>query len=298
MLNFRPICAEDYDVAAPIMKSMNFGSTESSFVDLYIWSDMYNTQICIEDGTVFFRAGNGEGTRFLFPYGGDLKTALTKIRETAKESGVPCAFFAITGRMRDMINEVFPDEFSFSETRDYFDYIYNSSDLISLSGKKYHQKRNHVNKFLKLFGERYVYEEIGKENISEVLAFQEKWLNTALDGERDKALKKETDGIVRVLSDMSRFDIKGGIIRVDGEVAAYSLGTQIADDTFVVMAEKGDYNFDGIYQIMNKLFAERNCKDIKYINREDDTGSEGLRHAKLSYYPTLLLKKYDAIWKK
>ncbi len=298
MLDFKPICAEDYDIAAPIMKSMGFGSTESSFVDLYMWGDMYNTQICIDDGTVFFRAGGGEETHFLFPFGGNLKTALLKIREYAENEHIPCAFFAITGRMRDMINDAFPDEFFFSEKRDSFDYIYNSDDLIELRGKKYHQKRNHVNKFLKLYGERYVYEDISADNIKEVSAFQEKWLESALDGERDRVLKKENIGIMRALDNMSRFDIKGGLLRIDGEVAAYSLGTQISNDTIVVMTEKGNYKFDGIYQVMNKQFCEHNCKGIRYINREDDAGSEGLRHAKLSYYPELLLKKYEAIWKK
>lgn len=297
MLQFTPICAGDYNAAAPIMKASGFGSTESSFVDVYMWGGSYNTQICIEDGTVFLRADSSSERYFLFPFGGDTGPALMKIRETAEKEGISPVFNAVTGRMRDRMEAAFPGEFEFSETRDYFDYIYSSKDLTELKGNKFHQKRNHFNKFIKAYADRYVYEDIADRNIDEVRAFQEKWLKSACDGKRDDILNRENDAINRVLDDMFSLDVRGGLIRIDGAVCAYSLGTKISDDTFVVMTEKGDYGFKGIYQAINKLFCERNCSGVLYVNREDDAGSEGLRHAKLSYNPELLLKKYRAVWK-
>ncbi len=297
MLQFKPICAEDYKNAAPIMKASGFGSTESSFVDVYMWGSSYNTQICVKDDTVFLRAGNSSESFFLFPLGGDTKSALVKIRETSEQEGISPVFNAVTERMRLLMEATFPGEFEFSETRDYFDYIYSSRDLIELKGQKFHQKRNHFNKFIKAYTGRYSYEDIDSSNIDEVREFQKKWIKTAYDGERDDALNQEAVAINRVLDNMFSLDVSGGLIRIDGAVCAYSLGTKISDDTFVVMTEKGDYAFKGIYQAINKLFCERNCSDIAYVNREDDAGSEGLRHAKLSYNPELLLKKYRAVWK-
>jgi hypothetical protein len=65
-------------------------------------------------------------------------------------------------------------------------------------------------------------------------------------------------------------------------------------ETFCVHFEKADKDFPTAYAAVNKLFAELLVNEYKYINREDDSGVEGLRKAKTSYQPEALVKKYYA----
>ncbi len=86
----------------------------------------------------------------------------------------------------------------------------------------------------------------------------------------------------------------GGILRVNGEIIAYSLGERMTDEVYVIHVEKAYAQINGAYAMINNQFAKHFCEGFKYINREDDMGLEGLRKAKLSYHPSLILSKYRA----
>jgi len=43
--------------------------------------------------------------------------------------------------------------------------------------------------------------------------------------------------------------------------------------------------------MINQQFVQHECQEYQYVNREEDTGAEGLRKAKLSYRPVFLVEK-------
>ena len=83
----------------------------------------------------------------------------------------------------------------------------------------------------------------------------------------------------------------GAAFGVDGEVIAFSLGEKLNPDTFVVHIEKAFADIQGAYPMINQQFVANEAQEFAYINREEDTGSEGLRKAKLSYRPIFLVNK-------
>lgn len=86
-------------------------------------------------------------------------------------------------------------------------------------------------------------------------------------------------------------ELKGGALRVDGEIVAFTIGEELCEDTFVVHIEKAYADVQGAYPMINQQFVEHECTAYQYVNREEDTGAEGLRKAKLSYRPAFLEEK-------
>ncbi|MEG2378237.1 MAG: phosphatidylglycerol lysyltransferase domain-containing protein, partial [Clostridia bacterium] len=164
------------------------------------------------------------------PYGaGKFCAAISAIREDAERMGNTPCMVAVTDAMRDKLEICHHGEFSYTETRDTFDYIYSTEDLITLAGRKFSQKRNHINKFLSLYDGRYGYEDITAENLPEVAEFQARWVKENSTDENAAGLAHEMVAINRAFEHFFEIGLIGGIVRVDGDIAAYSLGTPLGD---------------------------------------------------------------------
>lgn len=85
--------------------------------------------------------------------------------------------------------------------------------------------------------------------------------------------------------------MRGGLLRVNGDVVAFTMGEPVCDDTLVVHIEKAFPDISGAYAVINQQFAIHEGAGFLYLNREDDVGEEGLRKAKLSYHPAFLVEK-------
>lgn len=169
------------------------------------------------------------------------------------------------------------------------DYVYESEKLISLSGKKLHGKRNHINNFIKAYPD-YQYERINGENREECIELAQNWRKeNGCDSDPEK--NEEFCVTLRALKELEDLNLTGGLIRADGRVVAFSIGEKLCNDTFVVHIEKAYADIQGAYPIINQQFVLHEAADYRYINREEDTGAEGLRKAKLSYYPVFLQEK-------
>lgn len=184
-----------------------------------------------------------------------------------------------------VLKSLYPDVSAVAD-RDGFDYVYNSSDLAELKGKRYHSKRNHLNRF---YENDWSFEPITAHNIPECRDVLAKWLES---GEPDEEKSVEADVVSESLDYFTDLNYTGGLLRVNGEAQAFTFGEPSAADTFVVHAEKALLNYQGAYTAVNCEFAKTLADRFTYINREEDTGSEGLRKAKLSYHPAFLEEKY------
>ena len=113
----------------------------------------------------------------------------------------------------------------------------------------------------------------------------------------DGHLTEEYCAVKRCFDHYDTLQLQGGLLRKDGEIIAYTMGEKLNSDTYVIHIEKAFSDIRGTYQMINREFAEvvhEKYPEIIYMNREEDVGQEGLRKAKLSYYPDDMEEKYQA----
>lgn len=259
---------------------------ELSFVNLWLWQPLYNNCFCFDDGILYLKSYDEDIVTYSLPFG-DMQKGMKKIIE---HCGTPYPdIWAQEGPRFEQFKTLYGEYYDIIESRNEFDYIYNSADLINLSGKKYHSKRNHISAFSKQFN--WHYEDITADNIDAVKKCAEIWYTQSAD-RMDDELKNEMQGVSLMLDNMELLDINGGAIVIDNAVVAFTLGSPINQSIYNIHTEKAIKGYETAYTVINREFASRHAKDYKYINREDDLGIEGLRKSKLSYHPEIILPKY------
>lgn len=264
-------------------------SCEHSFTNNLLWSPFYGTKYCVIEGNLVFKSGE-EKLSVSFPIGkNQVQKTVDKLLQYFDEKSQPFSMHSVTPQQFELLTQMYPGKFQIAYDRDWADYVYESEKLISLSGKKLHGKRNHINNFIKAYPD-YQYERIDAGNREECIELANNWREeNGCDSDPEK--NEEFCVTLRALKEMEDLNLTGGLIRADGRVVAFSMGEKLCDDTFVVHIEKAYADVQGAYPIINQQFVLHEAADYRYINREEDTGAEGLRKAKMSYYPVFLQEK-------
>lgn len=287
---FRRPELQDREVIQYYFRQYPSRSCERTFVNVYLWSRHYHVTFAIVENTLVFQS-EGEEIAYSYPLGEpeDVKRAIEFLRVYVKERQIPFVLYNVTEVQFEQLDAWYPGEFQIEYNRDIADYVYESEKLATLSGKKLHAKRNHINKFKSTF-EHWRYERITQDNVEECFQMALRWRNEN-NCEENHEKNAEMCVTLNSLRLLDELDLIGGLLRINGEVVAFTIGEPICEDTFVVHIEKAYADIQGAYPMINQQFVEHECKQYKYINREEDTGAEGLRKAKLSYRPAFLVEK-------
>ena len=265
---------------------------EYTFGNVYIWKDYYATQIALLDDSEIIVRFNRQVEGYLFPCGiRDLQRTIEQMITDSEQRAKAFRLVAVSSADVEQLQQLFPGRFLFSANRDFSEYVYNSSDLIQLAGKRYHSKRNHISRFISEYPD-YTFEEITPENIREVQNMSEQWYKEALSARLDESLIQEKTATDNAIRDHFRLGFSGLLIRAAGRVIAFAMGEPVNDRTFCVHIEKALSEINGAYAIINRDYAAHFCPEYAFINREDDVGQQGLRRSKLSYHPAYLIDKY------
>lgn len=290
MIDFRQITISDREWIEPLLRMSNFRGSEYTFSNNYNWRDIYGIKVARMNDYYLVRSGKGDYRSYLYPAGsGDIKPVIEALIEDAKENDREFIMHGLTDETVAQLSSIFPDRFEITATRDNADYIYLAEKLSTLSGKKLHSKRNHIARFK---DNNWEYESINENNIDDCIKMNSKWCKEN-DCSVNKSLQEEACSVKNAFMNFKAEDLKGGLLRIDGEVIAYTIGTRLNSDTFIVHIEKAFSGIQGAYPMINQQFVQHECEDYMYVNREDDLGEEGLRKAKLSYYPHIILEKYE-----
>lgn len=288
-IQFKRPQLEDRDLIESYFRQQPSRSCERTFVNAYLWSRFYQVSYAIVNDTLVFHSGAGKA--FSFPAGepARVKETIPLLKEYAAERGHSFQLYNVTPEFFAQLEEWFPNQYEITYERDYADYVYETEKLATLSGKKLHAKRNHINKFQATYPD-WSYETMTRENLEECFQMALKWRNE--NGcEDDEEKNSEMCVTLNSLRLFEELGLTGGILRIGGKIVAFTIGEALSPDTFVVHIEKAFGDIQGAYPMINQQFVQHACMDYKYVNREDDTGAEGLRKAKLSYYPAFLVEK-------
>ncbi|WP_333616008.1 DUF2156 domain-containing protein, partial [Bacteroides pyogenes] len=296
MIPFKDITLADKDIITSFTLNSRRRNCDLSFSNLCSWRFLYNTQFAVVDDFLVFKFWADDQLAYMMPVGnGDQKSILYKLIEDAGKEGQPFCMLGVCSDMRKELETVLPDRFTFTEDRDYADYIYLRSDLSTLKGKKFQPKRNHINRFRNTYSD-YEYIPITPDLIEECLKLEAEWCK-ANDCDQHEGTGNERRALVYALHNFEAIGLTGGILRVNGQIVAFTFGMPINHETFGVHVEKADTRIDGAYAMINYEFANHIPEQYVYINREEDLGIEGLRKAKLSYQPVTILEKHMACLK-
>ncbi|MCI8494632.1 MAG: DUF2156 domain-containing protein [Lachnospiraceae bacterium] len=293
-MEFHKIELEDKEQIERYLQKKIYRSCDLVFPNIYLWSRKYPTQYTIVEDTLIFR-GIGEGDRpsITFPAGEpeQVRKALQVMFSWFKEQQANVRMHLVQEMEFAQLDSWFPGKFQIEYDRDIADYVYEAEKLATLAGKKLHSKRNHVNRFQENNPE-WVYESITPENVEDCFQMALKW-REEMQCEIDVEKRDEMCVTLNALRLMEELNLKGGLLRArpQGEVIAFTVGEPLSEDTFVVHIEKAYASIQGAYPMINQQFVLHEAQDFKYVNREEDTGAEGLRKAKLSYRPAFLVEK-------
>lgn len=267
---------------------------EYSFANLSLWG---RQQAAFLHGCVAFFCHFHGRSIYLYPIGnGNKKAVIEAILHDAKTRGIPCRFTGMTDADREELETLFPGKFHFKTPRDTFDYVYAIDDLADLRGRKFQKKRNHVNRF-RIEHPNYEVRELNACNLHQALAMVDDWYRIRMKEDPEGDYLLENIAMAKAFRNYKGLQMEGIVLMEEGRVLAVTMGSRMGADTFDIHFEKAREDVDGAYNTVNCEFARflrLKYPEVKFLNREDDLGLEGLRKAKLSYNPHHMVEKHWA----
>lgn len=287
-LNFKKVELHDIKMLCPYLKCEKSHLTDYTCGFIMMWKDVLNIEFAVFDETLFLKGTFRETERFYLPCGKlELDDAIEVIKEYCVDNKIEMEFVSVPREKIDFFAEKY--NLHYLESRDYSDYVYLARNLKTLEGKAYHQKRNHISRF-KRENPEYKVQVISEKNIHRVRDFYETFIKKFPASSNSEIIERNCTSYV--LENYDKANLIGIFLEIDDKVIAFTLG-EIKNNVLFVHIEKADREINGSYPMINNEFVKY-CSEnfaIEWVNREDDSGDEGLRKAKLSYHPSHLALK-------
>ena len=314
-MNFKPVAIDDYRILKPFFTGHPYSLCVYSPASLIAWSfRSFKAYYAIEEGKLFIAGEMEEGDillqgvppnstmphrvtnrHLILPLAQGRLFSPAELHRHAERFGFERYWRVPADYIERLDHSELEALFDLEEQMGYEDYIYLTEDLIHLKGNKYSKKRNLINQFTReyLRKDRVEVEEILAKDVTECLQFLEIWCDQhdcEADPESDLACEK--NAVITALENMERLEWKGLLIRVDGRVSAFGIGTRFNEKTATFNFEKADSGIKGLYQFLDNECAKRLFRRFRYLNKESDMNLPNLAESKQSYNPVLRIKSY------
>ncbi len=293
MLNasdFKPVSLDDRPAFVEHYKRFPQVHSDNTFTNMVCWNHYAHYRYAFAQENIIISSTIDGKTRFRAPIGPRNPELLEDLISLAIKSEDDHPLIILDPDNKEWISELYP-ELELIPKRNYFDYVYRTSDLAELSGKKYQNIRKQLNQFQRTCSP--VVDTIKPENLSEIQEFLEQWCEWK-HCEGDMLLANEKDAVFFAISHFEELKLSGLIVRTKRKIGAMAIFEELNEDTAVVHFEKGLPDCKGIYRSINSETAKLLVDRYTYINRESDMGVEGMREAKMRYHPDHMVEVYLA----
>jgi len=302
-MTLNEITINDKDLIDRYLKLQCIESSEFTFTNLFMWRKSYDIKYAIVGDLICFlpkhigiNGGNPSVRSASFPVGDvsradNVRAAVDEILRYFEETNQPPIIRLCSEESVELLHQLFPGKFTITEDVNMFDYIYSIPELISLSGKKFHQKRNHINKFKSLY--EFEYRKVDRENLNDCVELFGRWCKSC--EEKDVDVSEGAEAFGEFVTNYDSLNVRGGGIYVGGKLVAFSFGEPLCQHTISIHFEVADTEYHGAFPMINQQFLENEWSEYQFVNREEDMGLEGLRRAKRSYNPIRMTKKFVAV---
>ena len=299
MLELQKITIDDKEMFDRFLKRKCSRNSEFTFTNLFMWRKSYDIcYLILNDMLCIMPQHKGSARSATFPIGFmtedggeyDIRPVIETLIRQAEEESREFLLRLYDDKTVDRLVTAFPGRFLITEDVNYFDYVYRVEDLVQLSGKRYHAKKNFVNRFQKSYD--WAYQRLSAENAGECMELFARW--SQKENGDPVSIAEEAEAVRELFENWDALGVRGGCLRVDGTMVAFSVGEPLCKDTVVIHLEHADTDYTGAFAMMNQQFLAHEWQDYTYVNREEDMGIPGLRKAKESYRPAFMVKKYVA----
>jgi hypothetical protein len=301
MLKMKKVTLSNQSLLRPYYKVFDSEISDTSLTNVLLWTDKYNFYFFIMDSYAFIVNVEPDRMYFSSPIGaydggGQVREVVRSLKTTLESCGIPLVIKKSSENFVKLLEATSDFEIEVISSRDESDYIYDYEPMKTLTGNKYHKKKNQVNKFMKTV-ENYNFRLYETKDFQTVKQLMEKWCLDR-DCENDSNLQFEFDGVMQYLEKSSVDHLLMGLLFIDEALQGFVLGEIVSGNMLLIHVEKANAEFPGIYQMLGYEFYNMAYNDaLLWINREQDLGIEGLRKSKLSYHPVRFVEKFEIIFK-
>lgn len=293
-LQFRDFCLEDKTLIDSYTKPWASESSDLSFANLYIWGTEGKMQFAEFNEHLYIKLNFKGVPNFLWAPIPKFGTTVA-YRDAVcagicymESIGVEPTFRSVSDPFYSMLKNNCPELFEMP-TDIASDYIYERESLATLKGKKLHGKRNHINKFLSLYPD-YEYRKLEPSMVEDCIALYDQW--TEEKDVNSSAFSDERKSVVLALRNLEALGLVGGTIFVDNTLIAFTVGERLLPHVQLIHIEKANFEYEGVFPMINQQYVLHECEGVELINREEDMGIPGMRKAKRSYNPIKMVDKY------
>lgn len=284
-------------VRAAVERS-GLAGNELNFANVFLLQEKHRTTIAFRDG-FFFRHYDGQRLAgYGFPIGdgdeNDVASALRTILDDAESRGRAPRICLATAEQASTLRRLFPGKFRFSCDRGDADYLYSTERTAGLIGRRMHRKRNAVKRFERERPDLRV-APLTVENLDAAALIAERWRANRPDADSPE-LAAESRALETAFRFFSELNLFGRLV-LDGDeplgfAALSSTSATVCNEHFEKATPDGAASYPFLCRAASQLALERGAR---WLNREEDLNSQGLRAAKSAWFPEILLTKFNAV---